>query len=89
MKKTKNYVLLMLVSIITACAPNALKTMQAELAYPISSALGEGAFWNYKTQELLWIDIEKQHLYVYNPKLNTNKKIQIEVIVNFLNMLSL
>ncbi len=67
----------MLVSIITACAPNALKTMQAELVYPISSTLGEGAFWNYKTNELLWIDIEQQQLHVFNPSTNTNKTIQM------------
>lgn len=51
--------------------------MQAELAYPISSTLGEGAFWNYKTQELLWIDIEQQQLHVFDPSANTNKTIQM------------
>lgn len=67
----------MLLFMTLACNSNKVKAMEATLAFSIPSALGEGAFWNYKTQELLWIDIEKQYLYVYNPKLNTNKKIEM------------
>jgi len=49
----------------------------AELEYKIDAALGEGALWNYKTQELYWVDIEKQILNIYNPKSKTNKSINM------------
>ncbi len=41
--------------------------MTAELEYEIKALLGEGAFWNYKTQELYWVDIEGKKLNIYNP----------------------
>ncbi|WP_087520312.1 SMP-30/gluconolactonase/LRE family protein [Polaribacter sp. SA4-12] len=53
----------------------------ATLEYEIEATLGEGAIWNYKTQELYWIDIEGKQLNIYNPKskinrtLNTNSRI--------------
>lgn len=47
----------------------------AVLEYKVEAQLGEGAFWNYKTQELYWIDIEGKKLNVYNPKSKTNKVI--------------
>ncbi|WP_252723151.1 SMP-30/gluconolactonase/LRE family protein [Pseudotamlana agarivorans] len=43
------------------------------MVYKIEAKLGEGAIWNYKTQELYWVDIEGKSLHVYNPKLKTNK----------------
>ena len=45
----------------------------AVLEYEIASELGEGAFWNYKTQEFYWIDIEGKKFHIYNPKTKTNK----------------
>ena len=45
----------------------------ATLEYKINSKLGEGALWNYKTQELYWVDIEGQTFNIYNPKTKTNK----------------
>lgn len=45
----------------------------ATLEYKIEAILGEGAIWNYKTQELYWIDIEGKQLNIYNPKTKTNK----------------
>ena len=45
---------------------------KAILEYNIKARLGEGAFWNHKTQELYWVDIEDQMLYIYNPQTKTN-----------------
>ncbi|GAB1855468.1 SMP-30/gluconolactonase/LRE family protein [Flavobacteriaceae bacterium MHTCC 0001] len=47
--------------------------LKAELEYKINAQLGEGAFWNYKTQELYWVDIESKTLNIYNPKTKHNK----------------
>jgi len=51
------------------------KTLVAELEYKIPSAIGEGAFWNHKTQELYWIDIEQKQLHIYDPATKNNKTI--------------
>lgn len=39
----------------------------ARLLIDAKALLGEGAIWNYKTNELYWIDIEKGILYIYDP----------------------
>jgi sugar lactone lactonase YvrE len=46
---------------------------EVTLELEIAAELGEGAFWNQKTQELYWVDILGKKLYIYNPstKLNT------------------
>lgn len=46
-----------------------------ELVYKIPSKLGEGAIWNYTTNELYWIDIEAKKLHIYQPQKNINKTI--------------
>ncbi len=53
------------------------QSLKAEIEYEIASDLGEGALWNYKTQELYWIDIEKKLLHIYNPKTKENKAINM------------
>ncbi len=40
----------------------------ATLELNIKSLLGEGSFWNYKTSELYWIDIEGKKLHIYKPE---------------------
>ncbi|MCZ6595423.1 MAG: SMP-30/gluconolactonase/LRE family protein [Bacteroidetes bacterium] len=51
-----------------------VKTLQmAQLEYEIPSLLGEGAFWNYKSGELYWIDIDGKKLHIYNPETKTNR----------------
>ncbi|WP_406685175.1 SMP-30/gluconolactonase/LRE family protein [Seonamhaeicola sp. MEBiC1930] len=47
--------------------------LKAELEYEIPAQLGEGAFWNYKTQELYWIDIESKKVNIYNPNTKLNR----------------
>ena len=46
---------------------------KAILEYEIKSKLGEGAFWNHRTQEFYWVDIIGKSLHIYNPKTKTNK----------------
>ena len=50
----------------------------ASLEYKVEANLGEGAIWNYKTQELYWIDIEGRKLNIYNPKSKINKVLNTE-----------
>ncbi len=50
----------------------------ASLEYKVEANLGEGAIWNYKTQELYWIDIEGRQLNIYNPKSKINKVLNTE-----------
>ncbi len=45
----------------------------AQLEYEIHSLLGEGAFWNYKSQELYWIDIDGKQIHIYDPGTKTNR----------------
>lgn len=52
-----------------------LDNMKAVLEYKINAQLGEGPLWNYKTQELLWVDIEGKQLHFYDPKSKTNRSI--------------
>ena len=70
MKKTR--LLILILFIISACTTQ--KTNNMELVIDSKSGLGEGAFWNYKTGELLWIDISGKVLNIYNPKTGFNKE---------------
>ncbi len=49
------------------------KSNNMELVIDSQSELGEGAIWDYKTGELLWIDITGKILNFYNPKTDFNK----------------
>lgn len=49
---------------------------EATLEYQKNATLGEGAFWNYKTQELFWVDIEGKALHIYNPQTKNNRTIR-------------
>ncbi len=50
------------------------KTDTITLAIDSKSELGEGAIWNYRTGELIWINIEGKILNFYNPKTGNNKE---------------
>jgi len=52
-----------------------IPNLTAELEYEIEAQLGEGAIWNYKTQEFYWIDIEGKLLHIYNPKAKVNRSL--------------
>ncbi len=51
------------------------KTNEVELVIDSKSDLGEGAIWNYKTGELIWINITGKILNFYNPKTGNNKEL--------------
>ncbi len=52
-------------------------SLKAEILYEIKADLGEGAFWNYQTQEFFWIDILKNQLHIYNPQTKKNRTIKM------------
>ncbi|MBL4662507.1 MAG: SMP-30/gluconolactonase/LRE family protein, partial [Flavobacteriaceae bacterium] len=47
--------------------------IKAELEYRFNAQLGEGAFWNYKTQEFYWIDILGKEVHIYNPETKVDR----------------
>lgn len=51
-----------------------METM-AQLEYEIKAQLGEGAFWNHRSQELFWVDIEGQQLHIYDPASKSNRSL--------------
>ena len=57
------------------------KQLLAELEYETKSLLGEGAFWNYKTQELYWVDIEGKKLNIYDPTTKNNRSISMPSLI--------
>lgn len=50
------------------------KKNKVELVLDTKSDLGEGAIWNYKTKELIWVNITDRILNFYNPGLHFNKE---------------
>ncbi len=50
------------------------KTSEVELVLDSKSELGEGAIWNYKTGELIWVNIKGKILNFYNPASGNNKE---------------
>ncbi len=67
----KIWAIVFAVVLISGCTS---KKDKVELVLDTKSALGEGAIWNYKTAELIWVDIDAQILNVYSPFLNFNKE---------------
>ncbi|WP_346858585.1 SMP-30/gluconolactonase/LRE family protein [uncultured Draconibacterium sp.] len=49
-------------------------TAEVELVIDSKSTLGEGAIWNYKTGELMWINIKGKILNFYNPLTGSNRE---------------
>ena len=49
----------------------------AELEFAIKAQLGEGSFWNHKSQELYWVDIEGKMLHIYDPKTKQNRSFEM------------
>ncbi len=69
----KNIVLILYAVVLLASCSTKKKT-NVELVLDTKSDLGEGAIWNYKTGELIWVDITGKILNFYNPKLKNNKE---------------
>ena len=69
----RHSVLFLLVALLLfSCSET--KTKQVELVLDAQSTLGEGSLWNYKTGELMWVDIKKEILNIYNPATGYNKE---------------
>jgi sugar lactone lactonase YvrE len=66
-------ILLTLVTLITSCTLQ--KSNNVKLVIDSKSDLGEGAIWNDKTGELMWINITGKILNFYNPSLENNREI--------------
>ncbi len=72
-----NTKLIIFFSLIMLLGCTAKKEDTAELELDIRSELGEGAVWNYKTGELIWVNITEKILNFYNPKLKSNKEMLV------------
>ncbi len=70
----KNLILFIVVAIFFVTACSTQKSNNMELVIDSQSELGEGALWNYKTGELLWINITGNILNFYNPGTGNNKE---------------
>jgi len=70
MKKT----LLIFFAAIFLAGCSIQKKNEVELVLDTQSDLGEGAIWNHKTGELLWVNITGKILNFYNPELKNNKE---------------
>lgn len=92
----KKMAIITFLTLIIACNSSKKKSKKVEkkenvqtatLAYKTKATLGEGAIWNYKTQELYWVDIEGKQLNIYNPKSRENRiletKSRIGTVVPF------
>ena len=75
--------LLLVLTLIYSSMPQAqnmihpTKTYRAKLEYQTKAQLGEGAFWDFRTGELYWIDILEKRLHIYNPKINENRSLSM------------
>jgi sugar lactone lactonase YvrE len=67
-------IVLVLTAVIVLASCSTEKKDEVELVLDSKSALGEGAIWNYKTGELIWVNITDKILNFYNPKLKYNKE---------------
>jgi len=69
-----------IVIMLTNCDSNKNKKISksaeqkvAVLEFKSNSLLGEGAFWDFKNQNLYWVDIEGQKLHIYSPDSKMNQ----------------
>ncbi len=62
---------------IISCKQTEQNKFEAVLEYEIQAKLGEGAIWNYSSNELYWIDIEGKKLHIYNPTEKQNRTIEM------------
>ena len=49
-----------------------IKSATAELIYKTQVICGEGPVWDEVEQKLYWIDIENDHVYLFNPENGAN-----------------
>lgn len=81
MKFYRKYLLAILaLFLVLNCSKNSNEKI-ATLEYKIDALLGEGALWNYKTQELYWVDIVGKKFHIYNPKTQVNKTFNMPTMI--------
>lgn len=68
----RKFLVIIVAALFASCSTP--KKNEVELVLDTKSDLGEGAIWNYKTGELLWVDITAKILNFYHPKLKNNKE---------------
>ncbi|KHF38471.1 SMP-30/gluconolactonase/LRE family protein [Halalkalibacter okhensis] len=51
---------------------------QVEIAYPAEATLGEGPHWDDQNERLLWVDIQKKKLHIFDPEKSENHSIAFE-----------
>lgn len=66
--------LIFLIAVFFLISCSSPKSNKVELVIDSKSELGEGAIWNQKTGELLWINITGKILNFYNPLTGNNKE---------------
>ncbi len=49
-----------------------MKSIEAQLAYPIKAIVGEGSLWDHANQCLLWVDILDHKIFSFDPKTGRN-----------------
>ena len=69
--------LLVLLCFLVCCKTKSKEEINVEVAYETKAKLGEGAFWNYKSEELYWVDIEEKKLHIFSPKTEENKTFEM------------
>ncbi len=55
-----------------------MQGVEAEVAFPRKSSLGEGSLWDVATQRLYWVDIAEQRVMVFDPKNHSNLEYAID-----------
>jgi sugar lactone lactonase YvrE len=83
MSTNKLFFAILTLTIIMSCkdSKKSYKELNADLEFEVMALLGEGAFWNHKTQELYWVDIEAKKLNIYNPALKLNRSIEMPSLI--------
>ncbi len=70
----RNFFYIILIAGVVFGSCSTQKNNDLELVINSQSDLGEGAIWNHKTHELMWINITAEILNFYNPGLKNNKE---------------
>lgn len=71
----KKALLLILITLALFTSCTIKKLNDVKLVIDSKSDLGEGAIWNYKTGELMWINITGKILNIYNPAFENNREL--------------
>jgi sugar lactone lactonase YvrE len=58
-----------------------MRTRAAEVALRIDAMLGEGAIWDRTSERLLWVDILKKRVGIFDPQSGRNETLQLDSLV--------